>query len=91
MDLGSTAFGLLAFLSYRVVAVCLASVPLTHAIGVYLHCPKYLRPWRYLTFPFTGGNRHAVLQLLGWVRAGSLRMPYCGWSSRIKFLHSMPL
>jgi hypothetical protein len=91
MDLGSTAFGLLAFLSYRVVAVCLASVPLTHAIGVYLHCPKYLRPWRYLTFPFTGGNRHAVLQLLGWVRAGSLRMPCCGWSSRIKFLHSMPL
>jgi hypothetical protein len=57
---------LLSCVSYYSCAVCLASVPLTHAAGVYLHCAR--PSWRVrLLLPFTGGNRHVVLQLFGWV------------------------
>jgi hypothetical protein len=66
---------LLSFLSYRVVVVCLLSVPSTHAWGLYLHygsksgASGFLR---FLLFPFTGGNRHLVFQILAWVGLCSL-------------------
>lgn len=65
----------LSLVSYYAVAVCLGSVPLTHAVGVYMHCPKPARPWRYLLFPFTGGNRHVIMQFLGWVSDGVQMAP----------------
>jgi hypothetical protein len=44
--------------SYRVVLACLASVPCTHAIGLCLHLNKLGNSkWRYLLYPFKGGNR----------------------------------
>jgi hypothetical protein len=57
-----------SLLPYTACAVCVVSVPATHALGVLLHCPKRLRPWRYLLYPFSGGTKHVVLQLLSWVR-----------------------
>jgi hypothetical protein len=58
-------------LSWKTCAVCLVSVPLSHAFGVWLHCPKRLRPWRHLLYPFSGGTSHVVLQLLSWVRGAA--------------------
>lgn len=69
---------LLSFLSYRVVVVCLLSVPSTHVWGLYLHygcvgsksgSSGFLR---FLLFPFTGGNRHLVFQMLAWVSFSNL-------------------
>jgi hypothetical protein len=59
---------LLSWLSYRVVAVCLASVPLTHAYGLFLRQPPSWGAQHLLLFPLTGGNRHIIFQLLAWVR-----------------------
>lgn len=55
-----------SFLSYRVVVICLASVPVSHFLGLYYHNPNALRLQNVLLFPFTGGNRHVVFQLLAW-------------------------
>ncbi|KAF8072389.1 RCH2 [Scenedesmus sp. PABB004] len=58
----------LSRLSYPVVGTCLVSVPATHAVGVALRCPRHSEGWRpLLVFPFTGGNRHVVLQLMSWL------------------------
>lgn len=57
----------LSLLSYRVVSTCLLSVPCTHLLGMSLRRPKGKTPWSSLLFPFTGGNRHVVLQLMSWV------------------------
>ena len=64
---------LVSFVSYRVVSVCLLSVPVTHFMGLYLRFPKTSQHWKYWLFPFKGGNRHIVLQLMSWV---SFRTPF---------------
>ena len=69
---------LLSCVSYYSCAVCLALVPATHAVGVWAHCPRPSRPWRVLLLPFTGGNRHVVLQLFGWVSRESRSSAWCG-------------
>ena len=66
---------LVSGISYQTCGVCLVSVPLTHALGVWLHCPKRLRPWRYLLYPFSGGTKHVVLQLLSWVSGAESTAP----------------
>lgn len=58
---------LVSFVSYRVVSICLLSVPFTHFLGLYLRFPKHSPHWKYWLFPFKGGNRHIVLQLMSWV------------------------
>lgn len=58
---------LVSFVSYRVVSVCLLSVPVTHFVGLYARFPKHSHHWKYWLFPFKGGNRHIVLQLMSWV------------------------
>jgi hypothetical protein len=66
---------LVSFLSYRVVSTCLLSVPCTHILGMYLRRPQ--GRWASLLFPFTGGNRHIVLQLMSWVGSlGPVRLLY---------------
>lgn len=62
---------LVSFLSYRVVSTCLLSVPCTHILGMYLRRPQGQGRWASLLFPFTGGNRHIVLQLMSWVSRSS--------------------
>jgi hypothetical protein len=56
-------------LSYRTCAFCLVSVPLTHALGVWIHCPQRSAD-AVLRFPFAGGAKHVALQLSSWVRRG---------------------
>lgn len=58
---------LTSWVSYRVVAVCLASVPATHAFGLYRFSKGNVKLSECLLFPFTGGNRHVALQLCSWV------------------------
>jgi hypothetical protein len=43
-------------LSYRVVAVCLLSVPVTHAVGAHVFGARH-----------TGNNRSLLLAALSWV------------------------
>lgn len=50
-------------LSYRVVAVCLLSVPVTHAIGQAL----YTKGARSGSKPSPGGNRHVLLVAMSYV------------------------
>lgn len=59
---------MVSWVSYHVVAVCLASVPITHFIGLSFYCPsRVTRPFQhYLTFPLTGGNRHLTFQVISW-------------------------
>lgn len=65
---------LVSWVSYRVVLICLGSVPLTHALGLYFYKSRLavgrVKISELLLFPFTGGNRHIVFQLFSWVLWG---------------------